>query len=64
MKVLTLTDSRIEKLDQKVNDYLEQGYKILGQPYVFNHLVCVTVTKGDYIRPARLKEKANAKNND
>lgn len=57
MELLILEEAQTQDLVQKTNNYMKLGWKILGTPYQRNHLVCLALTKGEYIRPARLKAK-------
>jgi hypothetical protein len=57
MEYMIMQEPGDDKLVQKVNNYLQKGWRLLGQPYTKNHLTCQAMTKGEYIRPARLKEK-------
>ena len=61
MKYLIISYSNQQTLERQINEHLELGWKLHGNPYQYNHNMCQAITKGDYVRPARLKEKANAK---
>ena len=58
MQYKTLSAREISKLDDLVNQYLKEGWKLNGSQYFTNFEYLQPVTKGDYIRPARLKDKA------
>ena len=53
---MIVTEPQDDLLVTKVNAYLGKGWKLLGQPYIKNHLTNQAMTKGEYIRPARLKK--------
>jgi len=57
MEFMIVTEPQDDLLVTKVNAYLGKGWKLLGQPYIKNHLTNQAMTKGEYIRPARLKNK-------
>ena len=59
MKYLTLNDSKISSLDATVNFHLKEGWKLHGNQYHVNYVFYQVMVKGDYVRPARLKEKKN-----
>jgi gamma-glutamylcysteine synthetase len=57
MKFITLSNSNPERLATLVNDYLREGWKLHGDLVQFNHNLIQAMTQGEYIRPARLKQK-------
>jgi hypothetical protein len=57
MKYMTLSNNQIGSLDMEVNFFLKEGWKLHGNQYHVNYVFYQVMTKGDYVRPARLKEK-------
>lgn len=62
MKYKILSNTKPEALENLVNEYLSEGWKMYGYPVMMHHNLCQAVTKGDAIRPARLKAKQEKRN--
>ena len=56
MKIRIRKCSTSELLEAEVNYDLSEGWKFHGGVFVHNYSWCQAMTKGDYIRPARLKK--------
>ena len=59
MKYKIISNPNQDTLCRQLDEHLAEGWKLHGTLTVFNHQMVQAITKGDYVRPARLKEKKN-----
>lgn len=64
MKYEIVMEATNEKTILRVNTLLAKGWKLLGQPFTRDHLICQAVTHGEYPRPNRVKAKEEKRNGE
>ena len=59
MKYKIVKTSTTEQMEAEMDALLKAGWRMYGYLMVKDYQLVQVVTKGEYVRPARLKEKQN-----